>query len=79
MAYVVKLNRSPNSEESDKDSNFNGKTITYPGFEPGTSGLAVGSYNFGSVSDKIKFSPTFRIFLTFLVQQSYIFSPTNAI
>jgi hypothetical protein len=32
-------------EESQKNSNFNGKTIPYPGFEPGTSGLAVGSHN----------------------------------
>jgi hypothetical protein len=41
----VKLNRPPKPEESQKDSNFNGKTIPYPGFEPGTSGLAVGSHN----------------------------------
>jgi hypothetical protein len=41
----VKLNRPPKLEESQNDSNFNGKTIPYPGFEPGTSGLAVGSHN----------------------------------
>jgi hypothetical protein len=41
----VKLNRLPKPEESQKDSNFKGKTILYPGFEPGTSGLAVGSHN----------------------------------
>jgi hypothetical protein len=41
----VKLNRPPNPEESQKNSNFNGKTIPYPGFEPGTSGLAVGRHN----------------------------------
>jgi hypothetical protein len=41
----VKLNRPPKPEESQKDSYFNGKTIPYPGFEPGTSGLAVGSHN----------------------------------
>jgi hypothetical protein len=41
----VKLNRPPKLEESQKNSNFNGKTISYPGFEPGTSGLAVGSHN----------------------------------
>jgi hypothetical protein len=41
----VKLNRPPKPEESQKKSNFNGKTIPYPGFEPGTSGLAVGSHN----------------------------------
>jgi hypothetical protein len=41
----VKLNRPPKPEESQKDSNINGKTIPYPGFEPGTSGLAVGSHN----------------------------------
>jgi hypothetical protein len=41
----VKLNRPPKPEESQKNSNFNGKTIPYPGFEPGTSGLAVGSDN----------------------------------
>jgi hypothetical protein len=41
----VKLNRPPKPEESQKDSIFNGKTIPYPGFEPGTSGLAVGSHN----------------------------------
>jgi hypothetical protein len=47
MAYVmsVKHNRPRKPEESQKDSNFNGKTIPYPGFEPGTSGLAVGSHN----------------------------------
>jgi hypothetical protein len=41
----VKLNRPPKPEESQKDSNFNGKTIPHLGFEPGTSGLAVGSHN----------------------------------
>jgi hypothetical protein len=41
----VKLNRPPKPEESQKNSNFNGKTIPYPGFEPGTSGFAVGSHN----------------------------------
>jgi hypothetical protein len=41
----VKLNRPPNIKESQKDSNFNGKTIPYPGFEPGTYGLAVSSHN----------------------------------
>jgi hypothetical protein len=41
----VKLNRPPKPEESQKDSNFNGKTIPYPELEPGTSGLAVGSHN----------------------------------
>jgi hypothetical protein len=41
----VKLNRPPKLEESQKNSNFNGKIIPYPGFEPGTSGLAVGSHN----------------------------------
>jgi hypothetical protein len=41
----VKLNGPAKPEESQKNSNFNGKTIPYPGFEPGTSGLAVGRYN----------------------------------
>jgi hypothetical protein len=41
----VKLNRPPKPEESQKNSNFNEKTIPYPGFEPGTSGIAVGSHN----------------------------------
>jgi hypothetical protein len=41
----VKLNRPPKPEESQKNSNFNEKTIPYPGFKPGTSGLAVGSHN----------------------------------
>jgi hypothetical protein len=41
----VKLNRPPEPEESQKNSNFNGKTIPYPEFEPGTSGLAVGRHN----------------------------------
>jgi hypothetical protein len=41
----VKLNRPPKPEESQKDSNYNGKTIPYPGFEPRTSGLTVGSHN----------------------------------
>jgi hypothetical protein len=41
----VNINRPPKPEESQEDSNFNGKTIPYPGFEPGTSGLAVGSHN----------------------------------
>jgi hypothetical protein len=43
----VKLNRPPKPEESQKNSNFNGKTIPYPGFEPGTSGLAVGRHHLG--------------------------------
>jgi hypothetical protein len=41
----VNLNRPGKPEESQKNSNFNGKTIPYPGFEPRTSGLAVGSHN----------------------------------
>jgi hypothetical protein len=41
----VQTKSSPKPEESQKDSNFNRKTIPYPGFEPGTSGLAVGSHN----------------------------------
>jgi hypothetical protein len=41
----VKLNCPPKPEESQKNSNFNGKTIPYPRFKPGTSGLAVGSHN----------------------------------
>jgi hypothetical protein len=41
----VKLNRPLKPEKNQKNSNFNGKTILYPGFEPGTSGLAVGSHN----------------------------------
>jgi hypothetical protein len=41
----VKLNRPPKPEESQKNSSFNEKTIPYPGFEPGTSELAVGSHN----------------------------------
>jgi hypothetical protein len=45
----VKLNRPPKPEESQKNSNFNGKTIPYPGFEPGTSGLLVGSHNHCSI------------------------------
>jgi hypothetical protein len=40
----VKLNRPPNPEESQKDSNFNGKTISNPGFEPRNSGLGVSSH-----------------------------------
>jgi hypothetical protein len=40
----VKLKRPTKPEESQRDSNFNGKTIPYPGFKPGTSGLAVGSH-----------------------------------
>jgi hypothetical protein len=40
----VKLNRPPKPEGSQKDSNLNGKTIAHPGFEPGTSGLTVGSH-----------------------------------
>jgi hypothetical protein len=50
----VKLNRPPKPEESQKDSKFNGKTISHLGFEPGTLGLAVGSHiataSFGSVA-----------------------------
>jgi hypothetical protein len=48
----VKLNCPPKPETSQKYLNFNGKTIPYPGFEPGNSGLAVGSlnhYTIGSV------------------------------
>jgi hypothetical protein len=41
----VKVNRSPKPEESQKNSNLNGKTIPYPGLEPGTFGLAVGTHN----------------------------------
>jgi hypothetical protein len=41
----VKINPLRKPEESQKDSKFNGKTILYPGFKPGTSGLAVGSHN----------------------------------
>jgi hypothetical protein len=41
----VNLNRPPKPEESQKILNFNGKTIPYPGFEPGTSGLAIASHN----------------------------------
>jgi hypothetical protein len=37
----VKLNHFRKPEESQKNSNFNGKPIPYPGLEPGTSGLAV--------------------------------------
>jgi hypothetical protein len=40
-----KLIRPPKPEERQNNSNLNGKTIPYPGFEPGTSGLAVGGYN----------------------------------
>jgi hypothetical protein len=46
----AKLNRPPKPEESQKDSNFNGKTILYPGFEPRTFELAViTTAPFGSV------------------------------
>jgi hypothetical protein len=41
----VKLNYLPKLEKSRKNSNFNGKTIPYPGFEPGTSGSAAVSHN----------------------------------
>jgi hypothetical protein len=41
----VNLNHPPKPEKSHQNSNFNEKTIPYPGFEPGTSGLAVGSHN----------------------------------
>jgi hypothetical protein len=44
MAYECQTKSSSKPEESQKNSNFNGKTIPYPGFEPGTSGLAVGSH-----------------------------------
>jgi hypothetical protein len=50
----VKLYRLPKPEESQKNSNFNGKTIPFPGFEPSTSRLAVGRHNhctIGSVLD----------------------------
>jgi hypothetical protein len=40
MFMSVKLNRPPKPEESQKK--LQRKTIPYPGFEPGTSGLAVG-------------------------------------
>jgi hypothetical protein len=36
----VKLKSPPKPEENKKNLNFNGKTIPYPGFEPGTSELA---------------------------------------
>jgi hypothetical protein len=41
----VRINHPPKPEESQKNSNFNVKTIPYPGLEPGTSELAVGSHN----------------------------------
>jgi hypothetical protein len=43
----VKLNCPPKPEKNKKNSNFNGKIISYSGFEvePETSGLAVGSDN----------------------------------
>jgi hypothetical protein len=41
----VKLNCHPKPKKSQKNSNFNGKTIPYPGFEPGTSRLVFGSHN----------------------------------
>jgi hypothetical protein len=45
-------NCPPKPEETHKNSNFNGKTIHYPGFEPGTSGLAVGCYIFCTIGFK---------------------------
>jgi hypothetical protein len=71
----VKLNRPPKSEESQKNSNFNGKTLPYPGFEPGTSGL-----------NTIKHQFTFHSYLTsefqiallpFPTDRSNFFSKTN--
>jgi hypothetical protein len=50
----VKLNRPPKPEECQKNSNFNGKTIPYPGFEPGTSGLAVGSHTHCTIGSVFK-------------------------
>jgi hypothetical protein len=41
----VKLNRPSKPEESQKNANFNGKTIPYPGLEPATFELAFGSHN----------------------------------
>jgi hypothetical protein len=51
----VKLNRPPKPDESQKNSNFNGKTIPYPGFEPGFSGLAVGSHNHCTIGSVYQF------------------------
>jgi hypothetical protein len=42
----VKLNRPLKPEESQKNLNFNGKTIPYMGFAPGTSGLAVSTESY---------------------------------
>jgi hypothetical protein len=61
----VKLNRPPKPEESQKNSNFNGKTIPYPGFAPGTYGLAVGSHNHCTIGSVICWSvPFFLLFLS---------------
>jgi hypothetical protein len=58
----VKLNRPPKPEESQQNSYFNGKIIPYPGFEPGTSGLAVGSHNHYTVGSVLDSYKSFKLF-----------------
>jgi hypothetical protein len=60
-------------EESQKESNFNGKPIIYPGFEPETSGLAVSSHNhciiwvgMTSMNSYCPFSRIFKFFFNIL-------------
>jgi hypothetical protein len=54
----VELYRPPKPEVSQKSSKFfNGKSIPYPGFEPRTSGLAVGSLNHCTIESETYSSP----------------------
>jgi hypothetical protein len=65
----VELHRPPKPEESQKNQKFStDKTIPCPGFEPRTSGLAVGSLNhctIGSVILNILISIKYHLKLLF--------------
>jgi hypothetical protein len=64
----IELNRPPKPEDSQKNSNFNGKTIPYSGFEPGTSGLAVGSHNHCTIGSVNGF-----IYITYYIYDLRVF------
>jgi hypothetical protein len=70
----VKLNRPCKPEESQKNSNFNGKTILYPGFETGTSGLAVGSHNHCTIWVGEKSNSTFNTLFRGFLEHKFAIS-----
>jgi hypothetical protein len=77
----VKLNRPPKPEQSHINSNFNGKTIPYPRFEPGTSGLSVDSHNHCTIGSMLGFSIGFQtVFCTlYSFAKNPVFLNKNAV